>query len=79
MADTHSMPDTPVFKISQPERYLRAGYRPNRGDISTPAINISGKWLQEAGFSTEQPLKLRIMPGCNSFFAYITGISNTPK
>ncbi|MDX5630764.1 MULTISPECIES: SymE family type I addiction module toxin [unclassified Brenneria] len=60
--DAYSAPFTPVFKISQPERYQRVGYRPNRGDTSTPAINISGKRLQEAGFSTEQPLKL---PGCN--------------
>ncbi|MDX5631148.1 MULTISPECIES: SymE family type I addiction module toxin [unclassified Brenneria] len=46
------------------ERYQRVGYRPNRCDTSTPAINISGKWLQEAGFSTWQALKLRVMPGC---------------
>ncbi|MFC0075291.1 SymE family type I addiction module toxin [Samsonia erythrinae] len=64
MADAHSTPDTTVFKISQPERYLRVGYRPNKGDISTPAINISGKWLDEAGFTTGLPLKLRVMPGC---------------
>ncbi|MFE8103323.1 SymE family type I addiction module toxin [Brenneria goodwinii] len=31
---------------------------------STPAINIGGEWLQEAGVSTGQPLKLRVMPGC---------------
>ncbi|MDX5631076.1 MULTISPECIES: SymE family type I addiction module toxin [unclassified Brenneria] len=62
--DAYSAPFIPVFKISQPERYQRVGYRPNRGDTSTPAINISGKWLQEAGFSTGQPLKLRVMPGC---------------
>ncbi|MDX5631168.1 MULTISPECIES: SymE family type I addiction module toxin [unclassified Brenneria] len=24
---------------------------------------MSGKWLQEAGFSTGQPLKLHVMPG----------------
>ncbi|MDX5631030.1 MULTISPECIES: SymE family type I addiction module toxin [unclassified Brenneria] len=64
MADAHSTPDTPVFKISQPERYQRVGYRPNKGGTSTPAINISGKWLQEAGFSTGQPIKRRVMPGC---------------
>ncbi|MCG8711007.1 type I toxin-antitoxin system SymE family toxin [Brenneria sp. 4F2] len=62
--NTHSTPDTTVFKISQPERYLRVGYRPNRGDVPTPAINISGKWLQEGGFSTSQLFKLRVMPGC---------------
>ncbi|QCR09837.1 type I toxin-antitoxin system SymE family toxin [Brenneria rubrifaciens] len=50
--------------MSQPERYQRVGFRPNKGDSSTPTINISGKWLQEAGFSTGLPLKLRVMPGC---------------
>ncbi|MFP1740370.1 SymE family type I addiction module toxin [Lonsdalea quercina] len=64
MADAHSTPDTAVFKISQHERYQRVGYRPNKGNTSTPAINISGKWLTEAGFTTGQPLKLRVMPGC---------------
>ncbi|WP_261850281.1 type I toxin-antitoxin system SymE family toxin, partial [Pectobacterium araliae] len=34
------------------------------GNHDTPAINIAGQWLKEAGFSTGQPLKLRIMPGC---------------
>ncbi|MEE3664890.1 SymE family type I addiction module toxin [Brenneria sp. g21c3] len=29
-----------------------------------PVITITGKWLQETGFSTGQPLKLRVMPGC---------------
>ncbi|WP_442878694.1 SymE family type I addiction module toxin [Brenneria sp. g21c3] len=60
----HFTPDTPVFKISQHERYQRVGYRPNKGDTSTPAITLSGKWLGEAGFTTGQSLKLRIMPGC---------------
>ncbi|MCG8711118.1 type I toxin-antitoxin system SymE family toxin [Brenneria sp. 4F2] len=46
------------------ERYQRVGYRPNRGDTATPAITISGKWLQGGGFSTGQPFKLRVMPGC---------------
>ncbi|BES83358.1 hypothetical protein PEC302107_40850 [Pectobacterium araliae] len=64
MADAHSTPDTTVFKISQHERFTRVDYRPIKGNHDTPAINLSGHWLKEAGFSTGQPLKLRIMPGC---------------
>ncbi|WP_231566740.1 type I toxin-antitoxin system SymE family toxin [Erwinia sp. 9145] len=40
--NTHSTPDITVFKISQPERYLRVGYRPNKGDTSTSAISLCG-------------------------------------
>ncbi|WP_233961678.1 SymE family type I addiction module toxin [Pectobacterium versatile] len=64
MADAHSTPDTTVFKISQAERFTRVGYRPIKGNHDTPAINIAGQWLKDAGFSTGQALKLRIMPGC---------------
>ncbi|MCA6939342.1 SymE family type I addiction module toxin [Pectobacterium versatile] len=64
MADAHSTPDTTVFKISQAERFTRVGYRPIKGNHNTPAINIAGQWLKDAGFTTGQPLKLRIMPGC---------------
>ncbi|WP_390196451.1 SymE family type I addiction module toxin [Brenneria goodwinii] len=77
MADAPSTPDIPVFKISQPERYQRVGYRPNKGDTSTPAITISGKWLQEAGFCTGQSLKLRVMPGCIVSPCRIFGNSGT--
>ncbi|WOA50886.1 SymE family type I addiction module toxin [Dickeya solani] len=64
MADAHSTPDTTVFKISQAERFTRVGYRPIKGNHDTPAINIAGQWLKDAGFTTGQALKLRIMPGC---------------
>nr|WP_258030031.1 type I toxin-antitoxin system SymE family toxin [Pectobacterium odoriferum] len=64
MADAHSTPDTTVFKITQAERFTRVGYRPIKGNHDTPAINIAGQWLKDAGFTTGQPLKLRIMPGC---------------
>nr|WP_052012565.1 SymE family type I addiction module toxin [Pectobacterium betavasculorum] len=50
--------------MSQHERFTRVGYRPIKGNHDTPAINMAGQWLKEAGFSTGQPLKLRIMPGC---------------
>ncbi|MGJ0639546.1 SymE family type I addiction module toxin, partial [Xenorhabdus bovienii] len=39
-------------------------YRPKGLNRTTPAINLSGNWLSEAGFSVNDPLKIRVMPGC---------------
>ncbi|WP_338139750.1 SymE family type I addiction module toxin [Pectobacterium polaris] len=39
------------------------GLSPHQGQPRHPAIHLSDHWLKEAGFSTGQPLKLRIMPG----------------
>ncbi|GAA3581049.1 hypothetical protein GCM10023078_06170 [Gibbsiella greigii] len=51
-----------------------------------PAINVSGKWLNEAGFTTGQPLKLGIMPCCIvitvqdlwELWRYLEGLSREP-
>ncbi|OTA19513.1 endoribonuclease [Xenorhabdus beddingii] len=64
MANTHSNADTRIYKISQPERYQKVVYRPKGLNRNTPAINLSGNWLSEAGFSINDPLKIRVMPGC---------------
>ncbi|MFS2224792.1 SymE family type I addiction module toxin [Pantoea sp. B65] len=40
------------------------GYRPQRGDTSTPAVNLSGKWLREAGFETGSTVNVRVEAGC---------------
>ncbi|MFP1853867.1 SymE family type I addiction module toxin [Lonsdalea quercina] len=50
--------------MSQAERFTRVGYRPIKANHDTPAINIAGQWLKDAGFTTGLPLKLRVMPGC---------------
>ncbi|WOA52027.1 SymE family type I addiction module toxin [Dickeya solani] len=64
MADAHSTSDTAVFKISQHEHFTHVGHHPVKGNHDTPAINIAGQWLKEAGFRLGQPLKLRVMPSC---------------
>ncbi|MDE9430569.1 SymE family type I addiction module toxin [Xenorhabdus bovienii] len=64
MANTHSNAGTCIYKISQPERYQKVVYRPKGLNRTTPAINLSGNWLSEAGFSVNNPLKIRVMPGC---------------
>ncbi|KLU14473.1 MULTISPECIES: SymE family type I addiction module toxin [Xenorhabdus] len=63
MANAHSNADTHIYKISQPERYQKVIYHPQGSNRTIPAINLSGKWLLEAGFSIHDPLKIRVMPG----------------
>lgn len=51
-------------QISKAQRQYIVGYIPNRGDTSTPNINLKGKWLREAGFETGAHLTVKISNGC---------------
>ncbi len=46
------------------QRRYTVGYVPNRGDTSTPALNLSGKWLREAGFDTGIGVTVKIAGDC---------------
>ncbi|WP_413649504.1 SymE family type I addiction module toxin [Pantoea sp. B65] len=35
-----------------------------KGDTSTPALNLSGKWLREAGFGVGQKVTVVVEQGC---------------
>ncbi|KOC87679.1 SymE family type I addiction module toxin [Winslowiella iniecta] len=50
--------------ISKTERRCIVGYRPQRDANSTPAVNLSGKWLREAGFEVGTGVSLKVMDGC---------------
>lgn len=50
--------------ISKTQRRYKVGYVPNFGDTSTPALNISGKWLREVGFETGTRVTAEISLGC---------------
>jgi toxic protein SymE len=50
--------------VDKSQRRYTVGYVPNRGDTSTPAINLSGKWLKEIGFDTGRGLTARIAGDC---------------
>jgi len=60
--------------ISQIQRVLKVGYisvaHPDRKTGGTshysrsPALNLKGQWLAECGFTTDTPVKVRVMPGC---------------
>lgn len=60
MADPHSIPDAP---IAETERSVIVGYRPQGQDKSTPKLQLSGKWLREAGFDTGVHIKVKVMDG----------------
>ena len=49
---------------SKTQRRYTIGYQPKRGDCTTPAIHLSGKWLREAGFDTGSIIKVKIEQGC---------------
>lgn len=49
--------------ISKTQRRYKVGYVPNFGDTSTPALNISGKWLREVGFDTGTRVTAEISKG----------------
>ncbi|AVV39309.1 type I toxin-antitoxin system SymE family toxin [Pantoea vagans] len=49
---------------SKTQRRYTIGYQPKRGDCTTPAIHLSGKWLREAGFDTGTVITVKIEQGC---------------
>jgi len=57
--DSTSEPATP-----QARRYT-VGYRPNGGRPNpSPQLTIKGKWLEQIGFSTGQPVSITAENGC---------------
>ncbi|MBK5143065.1 type I addiction module toxin, SymE family [Budviciaceae bacterium BWR-B9] len=55
---------TQTSPLSKTQRRYTIGYVPNRGDTSTPLLNLSGKWLTEAGFDTGTGVTVKITEGC---------------
>lgn len=51
-------------KPAKTERHYTVSYVPNRGDTSTPALNLSGKWLRAVGFETGTSVTVKIAGDC---------------
>ena len=64
MTKVHSTLDKMIVQMSKIERHYTVGYLPSRSDDSIPAINLKGKWLNQAEFTTGTPLIIRVMQGC---------------
>ncbi|WP_333498793.1 SymE family type I addiction module toxin [Kluyvera sp. CHPC 1.2972] len=57
---THPSSTTPI----KTERRYTVSYVPQQGNTSTPALNLSGKWLKEAGFDTGTGVTVKIAGDC---------------
>lgn len=64
MATIPTESQTASQEIVKNQRRYTVGYVPNRGDTSTPALNLSGKWLREAGFDTGNGVTVKIAGDC---------------
>ena len=64
MATTPNQTQTKSKKPAKTERHYTVSYVPNRGDTSTPALNLSGKWLREVGFETGTSVTVKIAGDC---------------
>lgn len=64
----------PEVSISKGLRQLKVGYvsirHEERNDASTAwysrcaGLRLKGEWLEEAGFKTDTPVDVRVLPGC---------------
>jgi len=64
MATTPTQTQPSSEKPSKTQRRYTVGYVPNHGDTGTPALNLSGKWLREAGFDTGTGVTVKIAGDC---------------
>ena len=64
MATIPTQTQTKSKKPAKTERHYTVSYVPNRGDTSTPALNLSGKWLREVGFDTGTRVTVKIAGDC---------------
>lgn len=64
MATIPTQTQTKSKKPVKTERHYTVRYVPNRGDTSTPALNLSGKWLREVGFDTGAKVTVKIAEDC---------------
>ncbi|WP_348519226.1 SymE family type I addiction module toxin [Dryocola clanedunensis] len=58
---TASSATTPALKT---RRYTVGYMRDWQTHEPAPTVTLKGYWLEDAGFATGTPLKIRVMPGC---------------
>ena len=57
--------DERYIKVKQSYYDYRIKEQPaNSGSRCVPTIQMTGHWLQQAGFSINTPLKIRVTEGC---------------
>lgn len=64
MATTPTQTHPSSEKPAKTERRYTVSYVPSQNGPSTPAINLSGKWLKDAGFDTGTGVTVKIAGDC---------------
>lgn len=64
MATIPTQTQTKSKKPAKTERRYTVSYVPSQNGPSTPAINLSGKWLKDAGFDTGTGVTVKIAGDC---------------
>ncbi len=64
MATTPTQTQPSFEKPAKTERRYTVSYVPSQNGPSTPAINLSGKWLKDAGFDTGTGVTVKIAGDC---------------
>lgn len=64
MAERDSTSEPRVTEVKEPQRYYTVGYAPNGGKKPpSPQLKLSGKWLEDLGFNTGQPVIVTVEHG----------------
>ncbi|MBA5203586.1 type I toxin-antitoxin system SymE family toxin [Pectobacterium aroidearum] len=51
-------------EVKEPQRHYTVGYAPNGGKkLPSPQCKLSGKWLEDLGFNTGQPVIVTVEHG----------------
>jgi len=56
-------PEVPTSKSSKQERFLTVKLYPE-AQPKTPWIRLHGQWLQQAGFTPQTRIRVRVMTDC---------------
>ncbi|QHQ21948.1 type I addiction module toxin, SymE family [Pectobacterium brasiliense] len=53
-----------LTEVKEPQRHYTVGYAPNGGKKPpSPQLKLSGKWLEDLGFNTGQPVIVTVEHG----------------
>lgn len=63
MAGHDDTPELPTFKRNKQERFLTVQLVPE-AKPKIPWIRLRGLWLQQAGFTPQSRIRVRVMNGC---------------
>jgi hypothetical protein len=63
MADRDHTPEVPTPNSNKQERFLTVQLYPE-AKPKIPWIHLRGLWLQQAGFTPQSRIRVRVMNGC---------------